>query len=556
MSVINTNMKSLITQNNLTVNNRALSSAMEKLSTGKRINSAGDDAAGLAISNKMTAQIRGLNQSVRNANDGISMIQTAEGALTEVTNMLQRMRELAVQSANDTNTSSDRFALDLEYQQLGREISRIATNTQWNAMNILNNTEVGAAGTTSDVGQGVRNVKFQVGANPNQVINIGLKDFSYNTAVGTVPSETSFTLSGLAGKQHFSFAIGSYNIGFSTTTAIDGATMTEEELVDFETKMNKAITDTSGLSNVSVTRVANTIYVRDAEGRPIEYASALRSFDSTANQTIWNNGSGGTGTGGAPASGAESGSIISGVQVAAGSQVGAVASETKVNLAGLNGFDGGTKMKLSIGGVEFETAAFTGTADGTALTRTAMNNVVSALQTKIQSVSGFENVTVTRSGDYMYVRDSAGRDILESSFQVNSGASAAYVSVASQASQISEGLPPTTSTAVFSGSARLNDTQIKTQSGANQAIARLDNAMANVDHELATFGSVMNRLTFAGDNLTNVSQNTQQSRSRVLDTDYAAATTELARTQIIQQAGMAMLAQANQQPQTVLSLLQ
>ena len=109
---------------------------------------------------------------------------------------------------------------------------------------------------------------------------------------------------------------------------------------------------------------------------------------------------------------------------------------------------------------------------------------------------------------------------------------------------------------MFSGSARLNDTQIKTQSGANQAIARLDNAMANVDHELATFGSVMNRLTFAGDNLTNVSQNTQQSRSRVLDTDYAAATTELARTQIIQQAGMAMLAQANQQPQTVLSLLQ
>ena len=130
MSVINTNFKSLITQNNLTVNNRNLSEAMEKLSTGKRINSASDDAAGLAISNKMTAQIRGLNQSVRNANDGISLIQTAEGALTEVTNMLQRMRELAVQSANDTNTSSDRFALDLEYQQLAREISRIATNTQ------------------------------------------------------------------------------------------------------------------------------------------------------------------------------------------------------------------------------------------------------------------------------------------------------------------------------------------------------------------------------------------------------------------------------------------
>jgi flagellin len=127
--------------------------------------------------------------------------------------------------------------------------------------------------------------------------------------------------------------------------------------------------------------------------------------------------------------------------------------------------------------------------------------------------------------------------------------------------QIAAGQPATVpvapmETAVFSGSARLNDTQIKTQMGANLAMARIDNAMARVDHELATFGSVMNRLTFAGDNLTNVSQNTSFSRSRILDTDYASATTELARTQIIQQAGMAMLAQANQQPQTVLSLLQ
>ena len=275
MSVINTNIKSLITQNNMTVNNRSLSDAMEKLSTGKRINSASDDAAGLAISNKMTAQIRGLNQSVRNANDGISMIQTAEGALTEVTNMLQRMRELAVQSANDTNTSSDRYALDLEYQQLGREISRIATNTQWNAMNILNNTEVGAAGTSSDVGSGVRNVKFQVGANPNQVINIGLKDFSYNLGTPAVASESKWTLSSLSGKQYFQFTIaqdainngatGTQTVNFDLTRAIAGSTMTEEELVDFETQMNKAITDTAGYANVSVTRVGNDIYVRDAE---------------------------------------------------------------------------------------------------------------------------------------------------------------------------------------------------------------------------------------------------------------------------------------------------
>ena len=268
MSVINTNMKSLITQNNLTVNNRALSSAMEKLSTGKRINTAGDDAAGLAISNKMTAQIRGLNQSVRNANDGISMIQTAEGALTEVTNMLQRMRELAVQSANDTNTSSDRFALDLEYQQLGREISRIATNTQWNAMNILNNTEVGAKGLATDVGDGVRNVKFEVGANPNQFITVGLKDFSYDLAIPPLTSEAKFTLTGLAGSQEFRFGLdGEVAFTFSLARPIANDTMTEEELVDFETKLTREITNTPGYTTVQVSRVGNEIYVKDPEGR-------------------------------------------------------------------------------------------------------------------------------------------------------------------------------------------------------------------------------------------------------------------------------------------------
>ena len=448
MSVINTNFKSLITQNNLTVNNRNLSEAMEKLSTGKRINSASDDAAGLAISNKMTAQIRGLNQSVRNANDGISLIQTAEGALTEVTNMLQRMRELAVQSASDTNTSSDRFALDLEYQQLAREISRIATNTQWNAMNILNNTEVGVAGTSADVGSGVRNVKFQVGANPNQVINIGLKDFSYNLGVPAVASETKFTLTGsaLSGKQFFDFQIGDPNtsgatVAFSLARAIPAGTtaLSEEQLVDFETQLNKAITDNSRLSNVSVTRVGNDIYVRDAEGRSIN--DGLTDLGAADNE-------------------------ISALRFGTG--------------------------PITVGG---------------ALTTPGDNS------TEIAGV------------------------------WIQKGA----VAVA--------GAEPA-ATAVFSGSARLNDTQIKTQAGSNLAIARLDNAMANVDQELAVYGSIMNRLTFAGDNLTNVSQNTSFSRSRILDTDYAAATTELARTQIIQQAGMAMLAQANQQPQTVLSLLQ
>ena len=149
MSVINTNVKSLVAQNALTVNNRNLSKTMEQLSTGKRINSAADDAAGLAISNKMTSQVKGLNQAVRNANDGISMLQTAEGATQEITNMLQRMRELAVQSVNGTNSSADRTSLDAEYDQLFAEISRISDKTTWNGMDIMGNGASATSGITT-----------------------------------------------------------------------------------------------------------------------------------------------------------------------------------------------------------------------------------------------------------------------------------------------------------------------------------------------------------------------------------------------------------------------
>ena len=314
MSVINTNIKSLVSQNALNKNNESLASAMQQLSTGKRINSAADDAAGLAISSRMTSQIRGLDQAVRNANDGISLLQTAEGALIEVTNMMQRMRELSVQAANDTNTASDRTSLNLEYGQLMQEINRIAQNTQWNGMIIMNNTTTGASaiGTGGTVdepateGEELRNIKFQVGSNANQIISAQFKDFS-------VP-----------------------------------------------------MTD-----------------------------------------------------------------------------------------------------------------------------------------------AGIPDTTVTPAD-----------------------------------------------TLIFSGDAQLNDTDITSASNANTAIARLDAALGKISDERATYGAVINRLTYAGDNLTNVAQNTTESRSRIMDTDYAKASSELARTQIISQAATAMLAQANQSPQSVLKLLQ
>jgi flagellin len=166
MSVINTNVSALYSQNVMKVNSRAMSSAMEQLSTGSRINSAKDDAAGLAIGQTMTSQIRGLNQAVRNANDGINMMQTAEGAMVEQSNMLQRMSELATQATNGTYSSTQRSYLDTEFQALTTQIGKIASQTTWNGRQVLDGTDDGSIGATS--GQ----FDFQVGQSSGQTISV------------------------------------------------------------------------------------------------------------------------------------------------------------------------------------------------------------------------------------------------------------------------------------------------------------------------------------------------------------------------------------------------
>ena len=185
MAVINTNTGSLYAQQALTTNARGLSTVMQQLSTGKRINNAVDDVAGMAISTRLTSQIRGLNQAVRNTNDGISLLQTAEGATEQVTNMLQRMRELAVQASNDTNNTNDRSYLDLEFQALSTQIGVIATNTQWNGSNVLDGTSRGS-------GSGV--FSFQVGANSGQTIAVTLSNMTTTSGTGKLSAITSNTI--------------------------------------------------------------------------------------------------------------------------------------------------------------------------------------------------------------------------------------------------------------------------------------------------------------------------------------------------------------------------
>lgn len=256
MSVINTNVSSLLTQNALAKNERAMSKTMEQLSTGKRINSAQDDAAGLAISSRMTSQINGLNQAVRNTNDAISMIQTADGALVEITNMLQRMRELAVQAISDTNTSTDRGYLDTEFQELSEEIDRIASNTQWNGDEILD----GSGGASSD---GV--YTFQIGANGTQTVDITLGSFVNDDATKALGADISALLLDTAANSVLALT--------GLDTAIESIS---SERATMGAVMNRLEYAADNLANVSTNAQASRSRVEDAD-----YASATTELART-----------------------------------------------------------------------------------------------------------------------------------------------------------------------------------------------------------------------------------------------------------------------------------
>jgi len=219
MPVINTNVSATLTQNAITKNERSMSSAMEQLATGKRINKAGDDAAGLAIASRMTAQINGVAQGARNGNDAISLLQTADGALVEVTNMLQRMRELAVQASSGTYGQTDRTALQVEFKALRDEINRVARNTQWNGQNILDGT---VAGTTSKV-------TFQVGANASQTVSATVKNFDTSVATSVTVSIKTSDVSSATNASTAITAVNSIISKVNTERATLGAAMNRLE---------------------------------------------------------------------------------------------------------------------------------------------------------------------------------------------------------------------------------------------------------------------------------------------------------------------------------------
>ena len=259
MAVVNTNANASIAQNALARNERAMNTAMERLSTGQRINSASDDAAGLAIGSRMTSQIRGLETGIRNAADAISMISTADGALIEVTNMLQRMRELALQASNGTTTEADRNYLNAEYQNLVSEIERIAVNTQWNGRAILD----GSANATGD-----STVAFQVGANGGQTVAVNFGNISQDSGSGATVFET-FETSGTMTAGAFISAqttASAITTATSAITAIDSAiTAVNSQRATFGAAMNQLTYAVDNLSNVRVNAEASRSRIMDAD---------------------------------------------------------------------------------------------------------------------------------------------------------------------------------------------------------------------------------------------------------------------------------------------------
>ena len=254
MSVINTNVSALLTQNAIIKNERSMSTAMEQLSTGSRINGAKDDAAGLAISSRMTSQINGLNQSVRNANDAISFLQTADGALIEVTNMLQRMRTLAVQASSETNTTADQAALNIEFGALRTEINRVADDTQWNGENILDGSG----------GDGSGGYLFQIGASASQTLSVTLANFETGSAGTEVNGISASTL---AATSSASAAI----------TALDTAlTNVNSERATLGANINVLQYSADNLSNVSQNAAASRSRVTDTD-----YAQATTELART-----------------------------------------------------------------------------------------------------------------------------------------------------------------------------------------------------------------------------------------------------------------------------------
>jgi flagellin len=545
--IINHNLGAMNANRNMSINSSSASKSMEKLSSGLRINKAGDDAAGLAISEKMRGQIRGLDQASANAQDGISMIQTAEGALNETSSILQRMREISVQSSSGTNTDDDRKAIQSEVSQLKEEIDRIGNTTQFNTKALLNGSQVGSAGVT--------------GAN--------------STTGAVVAKLTSGTMTAIAANALAGDHSGA-TLGTDTLT-IDGQKID----VNWDTLLSTAQksqiqSDLSAASASTLTSVKDTLISAintaiDASGKSIGHVSG---YLDASNQMVLQSSTSGTKSEisvSAVAAATSIGATI--LSDAAGAvSAGANAGTSTYNGTAVLGTD---KMNMAINGVPMSITT-TAIANGASMSsaaaslQTNINTAITSANTtsgKTAGQAGFiEAATVTVTDDGRFNISSPSGSV---TFSDNDGATTAkdlgLTNAQTQAAgnggvtfQIGANKGQTITFGINdmrTAALGISGVDVSTATGAANAITAIDAATKTVSTERAKLGAISNRLEHTIANLGTSSENLTSAESRIRDVDMAKEMSTFSKNNILSQAAQAMLAQANQQPQQVLQLL-
>jgi flagellin len=622
-SIINTNLNSLNVQNNLSKSQSSLQTALTRLSSGLRINGAADDAAGLSISDRMTSQVRGFTQAARNANDAISLAQTAEGSLSAVGNNLQRIRELALQSANSTNSASDRKALNQEAQQLLSEVQRVATTSQFNGLNLLDGSFSAA--------------QFQVGANANQTISVSVAGAT-TSILGSFGGPASATVNATANgataaawNASSTISINGVTVGASVAspgisagsaaakaTAINAkAALTGVSATATTTYTGAAPTLNSSLASGALTingvAVGPIAAAGTAVGQGSNAATAINAISNQTGVTASYNTTSGALTltaadgrdiafGAVPADSAGAAAVLTatGLQISSGGPAGThdvftllVNDDDDAFWTAMPGFPEDTydQDNFTIDGVTYELDSGGGVTPGNVAI-----NVVTSTTTNLQMANLIVAAVNAQGGNV--TADNAGGTTNLITFTNNLlGAQGTFAGYSEDFTRFSP-RNPFTETNVQTGSAgstyapttiggtltlssaenftltgsgtaladagltsyqpsltTLSTVDISTVEGSNGAISILDAAIAQVDTQRASLGASQNRFSATIDNLNTSAQNLTAARSRILDADFAAETASLSRGQVLQQAGVAILSQANSLPQQVLSLL-
>lgn len=551
---VNTNVASLNAQRTLGGSTSALSTSLERLASGSKINSAKDDAAGLQISNRLTSQINGLSVAVKNASNGVSIAQTAEGAMKESTNIMQRMRDLSLQSANGSNSDSERTALQQEFNSLSGELTRIAETTSFGGQKLLN----------GDMG----NTSFQIGASANETVSFGLSDVSAGalrgshssaTVVGDEPAGMKAAVTGntihagstvggvtpLVDPATATVSVNGTEIIFDDASSADADTVAAEinkfskttgvtatvidSEISFTSANNASVSGLKGLGftndTVKIAAAAGT-EVLGLDGNITVNGTAIEIADDDALTDV------------VASINAETATTDVKAELVDGRITLTSANGEAIKLADEDGNKGILgKLGLSAGTTQAKLEDNTSiTLNGTEIKLAKgsdMESIVTAINTASTGVSATNN-----NGELNLFS--------QNTFSVADGAAGTGLAAL--------GLEAGSTTAVSQESSVAN-LDITTAEGAQQAIQVLDGAMQQIDSERAKLGAVQNRFESTISNLQNIGENASASRGRIMDTDYAAESANLAKNQIMQQAGTAMLAQANQLPQAVLSLL-